>query len=1418
MAKSFSFAPSNFAAIILSGMPDVDFRHIAPRHSGPRDAFEEFCCQLARQALDVPPGSTFSRYRGAGGDGGVECVWRLPDGSEWGWQAKYVFDVPSVKSQVDDSVRAAARAHPRLTRFFVCLPFDPTGPTNRKTKSGKPTANESDTLEEHRRAWERLGADNGAAFEVEIVTAAILRDELARVDWHGGRRRYWFDETVLTDAWFASHLEDVRRSSYPRYTPQLRVDTPVGHALEAFGHTEAWRTETAARVERLREQAETWRAIVEGRRNASFGSPYPASAHRIGSSAADLFESLVTRLSGELDVSACRADARRLLTALREVEQMLRETLEARHGEGMADSAGFRQFQAEYMVSFPAASLDAAREVIQVVEDVDEWLRGDEASLVGAKAMLLLGEAGVGKTHAVCDAAEQRARRGLRSVVLFAEGWRGAQAPWEHVRGALGLPPGLARDEVLGVLDAAGEASGAPLLVCVDGLNETRPRSYWRSNLVEFVGQAARFEWLKIALTCRSTYVDLVVPAGFDVLRVTHYGFRGVEFDACASYFRHYELEPPIAPVLQPEFENPLFLRLICEAMKSAGLRRLPLGWQGIHTAVQAFVGAKNAAYALEFETDSRFRYPQRGLEAFVAAARGRRQPALPWSDAARVIDGVVPSGRAPSSLMEWLVREGLLIVDAVGGEGEEEVRIAFERLGDHLFVGALLETLRPETLHAAFEPGGTLAFLVANERAAAEHAGELQALAVQLPERFGVELPDLPLPIPRARLLSVFTASLVWRDPVHLTPDTRSLIWDALDVPGRAGDVFDALLSVSTSPSALDALWFDEVMRVSAFPDRDGFWCGYLHDRFGGGVVAKLIDAAFKIDPEAVPAEVLERWAVTLLWCCAAADRRVRDHATKGLVRLTEVHPEMWARLIDRFADVDDPYVLERTLCATYGALLRSRNVRAEGLVASAVQRAIDASPVWQHALIRDHARSVLELAARDGALPAGLGTHPSFAATDWPLHVPTTEELEPLKEGRGTEKLYLSCLHDDFFIYRLGWFERYKHVLNKHAVARWIFRRTLDLGYTENRLGPYDRFLLGKFGGGRGKPEWAERLGKKLQWIARAELAARLSDHASAAPDRYAPPLRPDVTPLVFEDGRDLDPSVLIRHGNNALSGAARSSWWVARTVDFTASREQDDAAWLSRIDDLPFCLDDLRPTDDAGRPWVLLETYVRREEPHRDDERDPCRTFEYWLHSYLVELDQLDEAFRWLSERPFQPGWLPTGEAWHHGFVGEYPWAVVFNKYDPEHLRRRDLDDAGAPVLFTPTTNALTSAPNYDAFQHGALTLHVPARAFFRDALRWDGLAGYQLGDRTVFVDPSVGTAGPAALLVEEAHLLTFLERHGLAVVWGLFGEKLVAGPRIDRGKDVSHSRVFALSGRGWRASDPIYEDDHRRRPRQ
>lgn len=103
------------------------------------NAFEQLCCLLFEQygaERFTNMTKRFHRYRGAGGDGGVEAVWEIEGKDYSAVQAKWFPNAmrDSQINQVKSSVETAMRLHPDLKEYCVCIPHDLSGPSARRGK------------------------------------------------------------------------------------------------------------------------------------------------------------------------------------------------------------------------------------------------------------------------------------------------------------------------------------------------------------------------------------------------------------------------------------------------------------------------------------------------------------------------------------------------------------------------------------------------------------------------------------------------------------------------------------------------------------------------------------------------------------------------------------------------------------------------------------------------------------------------------------------------------------------------------------------------------------------------------------------------------------------------------------------------------------------------------------------------------------------------------------------------------------------------------------------------------------------------------------------------------------------------------------------------------------------------------------
>jgi hypothetical protein len=562
-------------------------------------------------------------------------------------------------------------------------------------------------------------------------------------------------------------------------------------------------------------------------------------------------------------------------------------------------------------------------------------------------------------------------------------------------------------------------------------------------------------------VSCRTTYRNDIIAPNVAIPEIEHTGFESVEFDACFEFFHFYGLEPPSMPLMQPEFAVPGFLRLVCESLKDSGATRLPEGTLGLSQVANLLQDAKNSKLAGILDYHPRERRVQEALGILIGAMAAQSSRWLHWSDAKQIVDERWPSPQRSTSLFDHLLREGLLTEDRMVASAPTEsidiVRLSFERLTDYLLAQRYLAGVAPENVTAAFRSGGVLGFAVTDTHAPAVNAGLLEALAVILPEKYQIELPAVIGDGRGDMLLNrAVMESLIWRDSTSITIATEEVIRQALASRDTFGSAMEALMGLSARvASPVNAFWLHERLACLPLPIRDGFWCPYLHRTYGKQHgIDRLIRWALNSPMNAVSSETAELWVTQLCWFCAASDRRVRDHATKSIVRILDRHPEICSRVIRRFAIVNDEYILERCLAAAYGALIRAgdENVLAE--TASAVfDELFQTGRLPANVMIRDYARLILECALDRGAAPSGVlpeDFRPPYTS-EWPLNFPDEAFVDRYKDSHHLfPKLYSSCLHDDFAIYTMG--EAYKYEgTNPDELRRWIFKHVIDMGYDE-------------------------------------------------------------------------------------------------------------------------------------------------------------------------------------------------------------------------------------------------------------------------------------------------------------------------------------------------------------------------------
>jgi len=1034
---------------------NLSWADLRPWNGTQQGGFEELCCQVA-ECESVPDGAKF--FRKAAPDAGLECYWKLPGGQEWGWQAKFFRETVGRSQwiQIDGSAETALEKHPLLKKYFICLPRDREDPRIEKKKWFM------DQWNGHEAKWHAWASAKGMNVDF-IYWGEYEIFQRLMPDEHRGRIFFWFHKELLTNEWFKNHLAGVIEDAGPRYTPRAHVQLPIGWAFEALGRTPRF-------FSALRREYATAR-----KRNRILSRHRSEMLALMGASFLNLevgLGSLFAELGGVPEEEAAPIPWESLSEKINHCLGLLDECISViRERESAPDPQQDRSESPRSWRDDLRGRGDELRELRHALWAIDEFISAGETSLSNLAALLLVGDAGVGKTHLFCDIAERRISDDLPTIAFLGQHLRNDE-PWSQLIKLAGLA--CTREEFLGALSAAAQARRRRALIFIDALNEGKGKVLWPTTLASFLQAVRQHPWIGIALSVRASYERIIVQEGLvpkKLTRLQHPGFAGHEYEAMQHFFQYYGISLAKVPLLVPEYQNPLFLKILCEALQKRHLSAIPLGIRGVSAVFEFFVAATQEKLEREAKISVGGRLVSKATNLLADRMADNGQTWLAMDEADLLLSGL-PLPAPTETLVHLLISEGLLATDihwpSSGDAYIEIVRYPYERFADHVIAKRLLDRYVPRwalksrrmsavggsatalskvrgiarslvqplaslTVRWAFRRRSALGQIIADEQTCWVNQSLLDALSVQLPELAKRELIDV---VPFCRdfvpAQQALLRSLVWRDPNAFTISADKFIRERVF---RSDDTSSEVLNILLTLSAIaehpyNARFLHELLLALPLPDRDAWWSTWLHHQLGEhGAVDRLLDWARSNPSGEIDDDTVELMCMSLSWFLSCPDRKVRDNATKALVALLAKRLKVLTRLLEAFAGVDDPYITERLYAVAYGCSMReSDGLRelAHYIYEAEFQRGIPMVNI----LARDCARGVIERAL---SLDLPIDCEPARIRpphkSAWSDNIPSKESFEKYREA-GTNPRDIKWSE----------FELYESVLGGGDFARYI------------------------------------------------------------------------------------------------------------------------------------------------------------------------------------------------------------------------------------------------------------------------------------------------------------------------------------------------------------------------------------------
>lgn len=881
---------------------------------------------------------------------------------------------------------------------------------------------------------------------------------------------------------------------------------------------------------------------------------------------------------------------------------------------------------------------------------------------LGKRLVAVVADAGCGKTQL---AAQLTSSQGARPAGILLQGRdlnAGQRLDGLAQRVVIQGKPVRSMEELVAALDAAGQRAHRRLPIAIDGLNEAEDPRDWNASLSSLHVMLREYPYVLVVCTLRTAFVDEALPSKTDCFEIPDFGNDTVE--AIKRYFAHYLMNALDAELPIELLRNPLTLRLFCEVTNPKRER-----WVGIEAMPGSLTSLferylEQAAQRIaELAPRTRRYYEQdvrSALDEIGTALWDLRARTLSENDLrAHIGDQVRPWNE---SIVRALEHEGVVLRVPGKVRGEVLVTVVYDALAGHLAADAILARSGRTGFEKWLRDPRTVAALAGPVSGWHPLAADvLRALVGLVPRQFHRQqlwqMADQPLKTAALReaasldgayldAQTVEELTVLARQPVDGVPDLLDRLWHTRGAQGHP----------------LNAEFLDAVLRPMRMAARDLRWSEWARHN-DEGIVTDLrwLEGRWRSRTDRSPADTLRaRW---VMWVLTSTVRNIRDQATRALYWFGRGNPDaLFDLTLDSLA-INDPYVSERMLAASYGtamalhADLTHREFIDQKLPGFALRLyqamfAKGAPFSTTHALTRNYARHTVWIALlhHSTLLDAGQRkrTVPRF-------HDGGIRKWGAEKDRNGGEYREGNApIQMDFENYTIGRLvpERgnyqYKHAGYQEVLGN-IYWRLYGLGYSLEAFGAIDKGIASSHWRGRLRDNAGriDRYGKKYSWIAFYELYGLRYDKGLLKSEYYDGEERPSDV--------DIDPSFPDEpHDVRVI------------TEDWLGNRDDPLGTWIEvggRPDIMPYLVVD--DVNGVRGPWVLLDGFaIQVDERHK-------RALPASVRGLLVA-KQHSQILRKLLARE-RPGRLrlPDVPEDHNTFAGEIPWCETFPKNGQSEL---------------------------------------------------------------------------------------------------------------------------------------------------
>jgi hypothetical protein len=550
----------------------LNWEHFQTYNEAATRAFEAMCNQLFElwcRRTYIEKVKSFSVVNGSGGDGGVEAFSILIDDTVVGVQAKWFRESISDSqfNQVKKSVETALQVRPNIIKYIICIPRDLS---YEKMGKGKKVVNYTES-----KRWESLKEELLVRYpklEIELWNETRLLTELQFPE-ASGVLRYWFEKAEISEEVITMSFEKQQHGWLKyKYIPDLHCEGIINDKVERFIGVPTCRKEQFDGLTRI---GMLYRNLIKQ------GNEFISIMDN--SDGAKQVREVFIKISKQVEEILTNID-------------LLKNTLKV---EGQCTLTGTCSLSWEDL-SLILTYLEEKKREIKIHQHVSDFEKAikcleDIISMdtlseifnqINRQILLIFGDAGTGKTHGIAGLAEKSINEGINPVILIqaksvlkSDNWRdmtsralGISSMWSEDEIWQGLEALTYRNEIKHINKRENDEFyiKPKVLICIDGIDESRPYEYWINRINEIEAICKRHPRVKFCVTSRP-YIFKDLEFGDHLLNNSvHLSSDGdaLVSDLFELYMNHFSININDCGWLKWSIRTPLALRLFSELNK----------------------------------------------------------------------------------------------------------------------------------------------------------------------------------------------------------------------------------------------------------------------------------------------------------------------------------------------------------------------------------------------------------------------------------------------------------------------------------------------------------------------------------------------------------------------------------------------------------------------------------------------------------------------------------------------------------------------------------------------------------------------------------------------------------------------------------------------------------------------------------